>query len=233
MTVLSYKVILFDLFHTLVDVGRVPEGSGRYTADILGLDRDAWSQACFSDAHDILSHTNNVDIIRAIAHSLEPSIPEALIEEAAYDRGCRFEYALLHVEPEVIRVLETIRDSGVRLGLLSNASTGEVEAWPRSPLAPLFDEALFSCECGLAKPDPRFYRLALKRMGVSAEETLFVGDGGSNEHVGAREVGLDNVLLTQHIGHYEEARVAPRRAAARWEFASLDALLPLLHGDLS
>lgn len=223
-----YKLILFDLFHTLVDVGQVPDSSGRYTADILGLGRKEWNQACFGAAHDICRPTVHVDVIRALAHSLDPSIPEALIQQAASERQARFDYALENVEPSVIEVLRQLKQAGIRLGLLSNASTGEVQAWPNSPLAELFDEAFFSCDCGCAKPDPAFYRYAMERMGVAVSECLFVGDGGSNEHVGASRLGLDNVLITRHISHYDEERLAPRRAAARWEIAHLDELPPLL-----
>ena len=228
MKALPYKVILFDLFHTLVDVGTVPGSRGRYTADILGLGRDEWNQACFSAAHDICRPTVHVDVIRALAHSLDPSIPESLIQQASHERQQRFDYALLNVEASVLHVLQALTEMGIRLALLSNASTGEVQAWQRSPLAGVFEHAFFSCECGLAKPDPDFYRHAMDTMGVVVSDCLFVGDGGSNEHVGARDIGLDNVLITRHIGHYDEGRLAPRRAAARWEIDELEALLPLL-----
>lgn len=228
MKELPYKVILFDLFHTLVDVGSVPDSKGRYTADILGVERDAWNQACFGSAHDICRPTVHVDIIRELAHSLDPTIPEVAIRQAAQERQQRFDYALENVEPQVVDVLAQLRQSGLRLGLLSNASSGEVAAWPRSPLAGLFEEAFFSCQCGLAKPDEAFYRHALDTMDVAVTETLFVGDGGSHEHVGARRVGIDNVLITRHISHFDEARLAPRREAARWEIAHLNELIPLL-----
>jgi epoxide hydrolase-like predicted phosphatase len=39
-----------------------------------------------------------------------------------------------------------------------------------------FDMAIFSCEVGLAKPDPAIYRLVLDRLGVCAEESIFVDD---------------------------------------------------------
>ena len=223
----TYKVILFDLFHTLVDVGRAPEASGRYTADILGVSREAWNGACFSEAHDICSPTCQRDVIRALAHSLDPSIPESLISEAAAERQQRFDHALLQVEQEVLEVLQALRDSGLRLALLSNASTDEVSAWPRSPLAPLFEKAFFSWECGAAKPQPQFYRHALDTLKVTAAQTLFVGDGGSDEHPGAQAMGIDNVLLTRHIGHYDQARLAPRRAAVKWEIACLSELYAL------
>lgn len=228
MKEVPYKVILFDLFHTLVDVGSAPDSAGRYTADILGLDREAWNQACFGAAHDICNPTSDVDVIRALAHSLDPAIPESLVAEAAAERRRRFEHALLHVEADVLEVLQGLREAGLRLALLSNASTGEVQAWRRSPLAPLFEQAFFSCECGYAKPNPDFYRHALSQLGVSEEQCLFVGDGGSQEHEGARRVGLDNVLLTRHITHFDEIRMAPRREAARWEIDSLEQIWPLL-----
>lgn len=231
MKELPYKVILFDLFHTLVDVGRAPQSSGRYTADILGVGRDAWNRACFSSAHDIISHTNNVDVIRALAHSLDPAIPEGLIREAAEERLRRFEHALIYVEDEVLESLQGLCDAGLRLGLLSNASTGEVQGWAKSPLAPLFEQAFFSCECGLAKPDPAFFHHAMSVMGVSVAECLFVGDGGSNEHEGARAVGIDNVLLTRHLAHFDEERLAPRRAAVRWEISGIAGLRGILSHD--
>ena len=224
----TYKVILFDLFHTLVDVGSAPGSSGRYTADILGVPRDDWNRACFSSAHDICRPTSQLDVIRALAHSLDPSIPERLIREAATERQLRFDHALLQVEPEVLDSLAALRGMGLRLALLSNASTDEVRAWPGSPLAPLFEQVFFSCECGCAKPQAVFYHHALNAMGVPPGQALFVGDGGSDEHAGAREMGIDNVLLTRHIGHYDEARLAPRRAAVKWEVASLAELTSLL-----
>jgi len=228
MKELPYKVILLDLFHTLVDVGAAPGASGRYTADILGLSREAWNRACFGDSHDICRPTDQLTVIRALAHSLDPTIPEALIREAAEERQRRFDHALLSVPPQVLASLQELRAMGLRLGLLSNASTDEVRAWRDSPLAPCFEQAFFSWECGCAKPQAAFYHHALSRMEVASDACLFVGDGGSNEHQGARELGIDNVLLTRHIGHFDEARLAPRRAAVKWEIASLQQLRPLL-----
>lgn len=228
MKALPYKVILFDLFHTLVDVGTVPERQGRFTADILGVGRDEWNRACFGAAHDICRPTVHVDVIRALAHTLDPAIPESRIRQAAMERQRRFDYALENVAPDVLAVLRRLRQAGFRLALLSNASSGEVQAWPRSPLAELFEGSFFSCECGCAKPQEAFYRHAMERLGVRPDECLFVGDGGSNEHEGAQRLGIDNVLLTRHIAHYDERRLAPRRAAVRWEIDRLEGLFALL-----
>lgn len=228
MTASPYKVIFFDLFHTLINVTTAPGASGRNTADILGVGRDEWNAACFSPAHNITGESTQVEVIRSLAHSLDPTIPIEKINDAAEERQRRLDHALLHIEEEVLEVLARLRESGFRLCLISNASTGEVSAWPRSPLSELIHEAVFSCHCGWCKPQPEIYHHAMQRMDVTVEEALFVGDGGSEEHKGARQVGLDNVLITRYLGHYDEERLAARAADTRWQIETLSELMELL-----
>lgn len=219
------KAVFFDLFHTLVDVAAAPGACGRYTADILGVDRQAWSAACFGEQHDITRPTEHLETIRTLAHSIDPSIPLARIQEAALERQVRFDHTLRHVEPEVVAVLGELRARGFKLGLISNASTGEVRAWGQSPLAPLFDRAIFSCRCGLRKPDPAIFHHALAELGVGARESLFVGDGGSDEHWGAGQAGLYPVLITRYLrGTGRDEKRAQRRRWTKEEIGSLDEL---------
>lgn len=227
----TYKAVLFDLFHTLVDVASAPGARGRYTADILGVGRDEWNRACFSSIHDICRPTEHVDVIRAMAHSLDRSIPESRIREATAERQQRFDHALCHVEEETLAALGELRALGYRLALVSNASSGEVSAWRRSPLAGLFDEVVFSWECGARKPQPAIYEEALRRLAIDSGQGVFVGDGGSEEHRGAHEVGLDTVFFTRYIAHYSPQRLAQRRHKSRWEAASLQELAGLLYRD--
>jgi len=221
----NFRAVCFDLFHTLVDVAAAPGASGRYTADILGVDRAVWNAACFSALHNITEPCSHLEVVRVLAHSLDPAIPMHLIEAATLERQRRFDHALLQVEEEVIATLSALRERGLRLALVSNASSGEVSAWPHSPLAPLFDNAVFSCDCGYRKPQPQIYQLALNNLGVAAEETVFVGDGGSEEHAGARAVGLRTVLLTRHLGELRQERLDERRSQADMEIARLPDLL--------
>ena len=193
------QAVFFDLFATLISVSKAAGGRGRYTADILGLDREQWNTVCFSDRHDICGPTSQLEIIRKLAHSLDASIPMHLIREVAWERQRRFDHALLHLEREILEALAALKERGIRLGLISNASTDEVRAWPDSPARPFFDSALFSCECGLKKPDPAIYRLGLSRLDVEARHALFVGDGGSQEHLGAARSGIRSLLSTHFL----------------------------------
>lgn len=220
------KGICLDLFHTLVDVGQVPQSIGRYTADILGLERQTWSDACFSDAHAITSKTDHYTSIRLMAHSLDPSIPDSLIHAAVDERQRRFDYALQHVDADVLAALDKINNLGIKLALVSNASTSEVSGWSCSPLADYFHSVVFSCDVGFRKPQAGIYEHALNAMQLAADDCLFVGDGGSDEHLGARAAGLKPVLITRHI--YQETKLMTQRARVDFEIGHLHELLPIL-----
>lgn len=220
-----YRAVCFDLFHTLVDVAAAPGSSGHYTADILGVAREAWSAACFGELHEITRPTEHLDVVRTLAHSLDPSIPEEFIVTATTERQRRFDHALRCVESEVIDTLVALRRRGLRLALVSNASSGEVAAWPQSPLAPLFDAVVFSWECGWRKPQREIYREALTRLGVAAAESLFVGDGGSDELRGAHGVGMTPVLISRHLRGLSPERLAQRQRDAQRQIVRLSELL--------
>jgi putative hydrolase of the HAD superfamily len=80
------------------------------------------------------------------------------------------------VNGAVMPVVESLVDRVV-LVLLSNSNPIHVEhVRPLVPLLARFDHVLFSCEVGMAKPDPRFYREALRRAGTAPEETAYFDD---------------------------------------------------------
>ncbi len=57
------------------------------------------------------------------------------------------------------------------------------------------DNRLVSCDLGTRKPDPAIFRLALDRMGATAEETFFTDDSASNI-AGAESIGITGHHLT-------------------------------------
>jgi putative hydrolase of the HAD superfamily len=206
------RAVIFDLFHTLVEV-RPEAGNGRYTPDILGIDRKRWNEVLWNDTDDRVLGIDRdpVSIIRKAAHRIDPSIPEHAIVEAAQSRLKRFETALEAVDPATVESLAALRSRGFKIGLISNADVTEIAAWPRSPLAPHFHSAVFSCYVGLKKPDAAIYEHSLSELGVTAEEAVFVGDGGSDELKGARAVTLTTVMMAGII-RKSDPHLLPARA---------------------
>ncbi|MDH5571089.1 MAG: HAD family hydrolase [Gammaproteobacteria bacterium] len=223
----NIKGLCFDLFNTLVDVGSVPASVGAYTADILGIDRQVWRDACFGMAHQITRPVDGYECMKALVDSIDATIPEQKIREALQAREERFEYALLNIDERLLTALSRLEQAGFKLALVSNASSSEVQAWERSPLIRYFETSVFSCYVGSRKPDAGIYQAALSLLGLSASECLFIGDGGSDEHLGAAAIGLAPVLLT----HYLEPENLPAIRAQYQSvlIAELDSIEALLN----
>lgn len=65
-----------------------------------------------------------------------------------------------------------------------------------------FDGMIFSAELGIRKPDTAFFKAALARFGVSAEETLFIDDLPENV-AEATACGIEGLIF---CGDAEEAK---------------------------
>jgi putative hydrolase of the HAD superfamily len=79
----------------------------------------------------------------------------------------------------MLGAVEAAKRAGIRTGLISN-SWGEALAYDRDNFERYFDAWVISHEVGLRKPDPEIYALALERLGLPAEECVFVDDLGGN-----------------------------------------------------
>src|SRR5262245_22002267 len=152
------KAVLFDLFHTLVQVQPSPD-TGAHTWFDLGIPQETWERVLFEDrpGRGVGRVRDPVEGMRLLAHQVDPAIPMATIERTARRRMERFDRTLVDAEPRVVGALARLRGAGVRIALVSNAGFDEIGAWPRSPLAPHFDATVFSCAVGVAKPDAGIY----------------------------------------------------------------------------
>lgn len=84
------------------------------------------------------------------------------------------------------------RAAGLKTGLISN-SWGDGLAYDPALLDELFDTVVISGDVGLHKPQPEIYLLTCERVGVAAEECVFVDDLREN-CAGAEAVGMKAIL---------------------------------------
>ncbi|HSQ41943.1 MAG TPA: HAD family hydrolase [Fibrobacteraceae bacterium] len=105
--------------------------------------------------------------------------------------------AQISVDPASLPVLKELRNQGIRTGVLTNFDhpphvRGILDF---SELSPWLDAVIISGECGLKKPDPAIFRLALSSLGTSPKWTWFVGDHPQQDSAGAHLSGLHAILL--------------------------------------
>jgi putative hydrolase of the HAD superfamily len=101
---------------------------------------------------------------------------------------------------------------GLRLALLTNNVREWQPLWRTEHLDELFETIVDSGFVGLRKPDPRIYALTLERLGLRAEECVFVDDLAPNVDA-ARELGFHAVLFAdaeQAIAEIEALLLRPR-----------------------
>lgn len=99
--------------------------------------------------------------------------------------------------PEVRGVLEALKSSGVRLGILSNGTPEMLEAAVESAGLADLGMPLLSVEpLGVYKPDARVYRLALDAFDAAPEEISFQSSNAWDV-AGARAFGLRAVWINR------------------------------------
>lgn len=99
------------------------------------------------------------------------------------------------------QILDGTRDALDRIGqnfriaVISNADGGIERVLSRCGIADCFENITDSGIVGVEKPRAEIFEVALKAMKVRADESLYLGDVYSVDYVGARNAGMDAVLL--------------------------------------
>jgi putative hydrolase of the HAD superfamily len=193
------RPVIFDLFNTLVHgadderdrvVGEMALVVGVAPTALVALYHATWRER--------LVRWDVEQTVRTLARRLGGTPTDADVAEAAALRRALARRVLDDVSPATLGVLDALRADGHPIGLISNATSDTAEAWPHSPLAPRIDAAVFSCQVGMAKPDPEIYRAAADRLGADPADCVFVGDGADDELTGAAAVGMTVFRTTQH-----------------------------------
>jgi putative hydrolase of the HAD superfamily len=83
-------------------------------------------------------------------------------------------------------LLRSLRQAGVRTGLLSNSWGND---YPRELFTGVFDVVVISSEVGMRKPEERIFRHALARLGLAPGQCVFIDDIETNVEA-ARAVGM-------------------------------------------
>lgn len=188
---MKYKAVIFDLFETLV----TEWGHKKYTkkemcAD-LGIEKDTFDIYWKEKGSDrYLGNINFEDSILYVFEKCEKQVEKETIAKVIDERIRTKAECFAHIDPDVIELLKQLRELGLKTAIISNCSSEEVKVLKESELYKYFDEVVLSYEAHMKKPDACIYEKTLKRLGLDANECLFVGDGGSNELEGAKNAGI-------------------------------------------
>jgi putative hydrolase of the HAD superfamily len=106
---------------------------------------------------------------------------------------------LVQCRPVLLRGLSRLRESGWRVGIVTNGMPdNQLAKIERTGLADHVDACCVSGEVGIRKPDARIFRLAAERCGADLDRGgWMVGDSPDLDIAGGRAAGLRTIWIGQ------------------------------------
>jgi len=123
------------------------------------------------------------------------------VDEATAREGVRVFFApeesLYRLYPDALPTLARLREKGMRLALISNATDDELiqRMVDELGLRPWLRPVISSAGVGIRKPDPAIFRLVLDEWEMSPQEAVMVGDNLDADILGAHLAGMRGILV--------------------------------------
>ncbi len=223
------KAVLFDLDDTLYD----HRFSSRSGLEILKKNFDCFKNIRLDELEkEHLKLLNEIHLSKVLSGLL--TIDEAraerykrlfskygvdtdaeLIEEARqlYSTAYRTNQRAV---PGAVELLERLKGN-FKIAIVSNNFGLEQKAKiDVCGLGKYLDVIVTSVEVGFTKPSPEIFRLALDKLGCSADEAVMIGDSWESDIVGARNAGIRAIWFNRY------GNVCPEPSSA----IEVDSLLP-------
>jgi HAD superfamily hydrolase (TIGR01662 family) len=196
------RAVLFDVDFTIAKPGPLlgPEGYRDAGARFgLTLDPAKYAEARAAAVEDLhhhpeLDHDEEIwirfteDIVRGMGGA-GPHVRE--IAEAITDGWLHSENFELY--DDALPVLAQLRESGLKIGLVSNTSR-DLDAFVRH-FALNVDAWISSGVHGKVKPSPTIFKACLELLEIRPEEAAMVGDSPADDVDGARALGMRGFLV--------------------------------------
>jgi haloacid dehalogenase superfamily, subfamily IA, variant 3 with third motif having DD or ED/haloacid dehalogenase superfamily, subfamily IA, variant 1 with third motif having Dx(3-4)D or Dx(3-4)E len=161
-------------------------------------------EAAFGLGQEFLKLHEKVDteeqelvLTREFIHIIGDNLPELnlapeQIDKIAWDKVYNMENYVYF--DDAVPLLKSLRGK-YRLGVISDTWPSITHMLDYGGLTGYFDTFTYSCAVGASKPDRCMYEDALNKLGLPAEQTIFIDDIESNLD-GAAACGINPVLIT-------------------------------------
>ena len=218
------KAVIFDMYETLITQFKSPLYYGTQMAEDIGIAPaiflPIWRKTEYARGTGQMLFEQSIEIALKELNIYSEQLYNRIVEKRiAIQADC-----FLHFHEEILPMLSALKAQGVKIGLISNCFSEEAKLIHESQLYPFFDVACLSYEEGIMKPEAEIFHRCMNRLGVTPEECLYVGDGGSDELEEARALGMQAVQAVW----YRVEEGSGRMAEIRPEFEQVDSPLEIV-----
>ncbi len=210
------KAVLFDMFDTLM---MIRKNRDFYSPSLMrtyqflnkkGIDVsfDTFQKAYIKARDELYAKVDanleephfNVRIsetLKSLGYEYNES--SSLVSEAT-NEFCDEFMTFVYLDPDTKNILQFLHGK-YKLGIISNFAIPEClnELLKTHGLADLLDVVVVSAAVNKRKPSPEIFLNTLKTLGVTADETVFVGDTLDADVEGAKGVGIKAIYIERRI----------------------------------
>lgn len=191
-----YSTVLFDLDNTLGDRAAAVR---------------RWAEELYFSQPGLMARVDRAEAVRKIiewdagGHVFAPELFAKMVSEWPFVRESAEELVRWHAkhypaafrpEPVMSRTIRRMMRVGLEWGVVTNGPPFQKDKLVALGLEKIAGCVVVSSEFGTAKPDPAIFAEALRLLGRSAAETVFVGDSPAADIEGARKAGMDTAWLS-------------------------------------
>ena len=210
------KAVLFDMFDTLMLIERNHEF---YSPSLMRMYRylnkqginvpfEEFNQAYIKARDELYAKADanleephfNIrisDTLKSLGYNYDVSNP--VVAEATSE-FCEEFMKFVRIDEDAEAMLKNLHGK-YKLGLVSNFAIPEcvLKLLKASHIDSFFDVIVISGAINKRKPSPEIFQSTLKMLGVSADETVFVGDTIDADIEGPKAVGMKAIYIERRI----------------------------------
>lgn len=180
------RAVIFDLDNTLVDFVEAKIKACRAVVKRAGCgDKNELLQYFLRLRHGFESHENIADYLK----------DKGVYSEELYRECCeiyeKVKLESIRLYPGIKNVLSSLKRKGLKLAVVTDAENGHaISRLQKVGLLKYFDVIISADMTGKRKPEPDSLLLALRKLGVRAEEAAIVGDSLRRDIEAGRRLGM-------------------------------------------
>lgn len=205
------KVVFFDMDNTLVDHQYASENALLHVRNSfektkkydMALIKSGWRRDFNRYWKDVIRgkitlEESWIQRFKQMFQSLGIDSLSNLPQKAAYEYGRIYATNVKEV-PGALDLIRVLKGEGISIGVITNNTERMQSTKLRDcGFAEYVDFVLTSESCGIMKPDPRIFQMALEKFNVIPAESVMVGDSYEYDIVGALESGISSVWFNRN-----------------------------------
>ena len=206
---MKYKYLFTDLDNTLIDSSRLYEGAILSAWEHLQKSHPEISLESFKKSfldvktelkenfkHKTLSRQRAILFMRLLEKLKIPFDANLVLQ--LHDIYWSKVNTYLQAYPHTYEVLQKVRDSGMRIVVISNGTTlDKLRKIDTAKLSPYIDLLVASEEVIDTKPKSAVFELALQKSGCEKKDVIFLGNSFKADVFGGESFGIDTIWMNK------------------------------------